>query len=125
MIKTIINPKVDEWTKLQERPLVNQGSLFEVAEDIFNDVRTTGDIAVSKYSRQFDGVNYSFSPLGLNFIRDAESEVPTSLKESIEKAYHNIYKLHASQTENTKKIETTQGVSLCSSLRSSSSRDSS
>lgn len=118
MIKTIINPKVDEWTKLQERPVVNQGSLFEVAEDIFNDVRTTGDIAVSKYSRQFDGVNYSFSPLGLNFIRDAESEVPTSLKESIEKAYHNIYKFHASQTEYAKKIETTQGVTCWRESRS-------
>ncbi len=118
MIKTIINPKVDEWTKLQERPVVNQGSLFEVAENIFNDVRTTGDIAVSKYSRQFDGVNYSFSPLGLNFIRDAESEVPTSLKESIEKAYHNIYKFHASQTEYAKKIETTQGVTCWRESRS-------
>ena len=110
MIKTITYPKVEEWAKLQQRPAVDQGSLFEIAEDIFNDVQITGDIAVSKYSLQFDGVNYSFSPLGLNFIEDAESKIPASLKESIQKAYQNIYKFHASQSENAKKIETTQGV---------------
>lgn len=110
MIKKITYPKIDEWAKLQQRPAIDQGSLFEIAKGVFNDVETAGDIAVCKFSRQFDGVNYSFSPLGLDFIRDAGNKVPASLKESIEKAFHNIYKFHALQTENVKKIETTQGV---------------
>lgn len=110
MIKIITYPKVEEWTMLQQRPSVDQSSLFSIAENIFNDVKQEGDKAVSKYSQQFDGTYYNSSPLGLNFIQDAERKIPASLKESIEKAYQNIYKFHASQTENIKKIETTLGV---------------
>ncbi len=110
MIKTISYPNIDEWAKLAQRPTVDKSCLFEIAKDIFNDVQLNGDTAVSKYSSQFDGVNYSFSPLGLNFIQDAESEVSAPLKEGIRKAYQNIYKFHASQAESVKKIETTEGV---------------
>ena len=110
MIKIISYPKVDEWTKLQQRPSVDRSSLFEITEDIFNDVQITGDLAVSKYSEQFDGFKYSFSSIELSFIKDAESKIPASLKESMQKAYQNIYKFHASQVEAIKKIETTKGV---------------
>ena len=110
MIKIITYPKADEWIKLQQRPAVDQSSLFESAKDIFNDILINGDVAVSKYTQQFDGVYYNFSPLGLSFIHDAEAKIAAPLKESIQKAYENIHKFHASQTENSKKIETTQGV---------------
>ena len=110
MIKTITYPQVEEWAKLQQRPAVDQSSLFEIAEDVFNDVQIVGDIAVSNYSLQFDGVDYSSSPIDQNLIDDAESKIHNSLKESIQKAYQNIYKFHASQSESIKKIETTQGV---------------
>lgn len=110
MIKTVTYPKVDEWAKLQQRPAVDQSSLFEIAEDIFNDIQITGDFAVSKYSQQFDGFKYSSSSIELNYIKDAECKIPASLKECIQKAYQNIYKFHASQVEATQKIETTGGV---------------
>ena len=104
MIKIISYPKVDEWTKLQQRPAVDQSSLFEIAEDIFNDVQLTGDFAVSKYSLQFDGYEYNSSSIELNFIKDAESKIPATLKESMLKAYQNIYKFHTSQVEAIQKI---------------------
>jgi histidinol dehydrogenase len=110
MIKTISYPKIDEWTKLQQRPAVDQSSLFEIAEDIFNDVQINGDFAVSKYSQQFDGFKYSSSSIELNYITNAECKIPASLKESIQRAYQNIYKFHASQVEAIQKIETTMGV---------------
>lgn len=110
MIKKIIYPKNEDWEKLMQRPVANQSELFELAESIFSDIQTDGDKAVSKYSQQFDGIHYNFSPLGLNVIENAEDKVAVSLKESIEKAYHNIYRFHASQIETVKKIETTQGV---------------
>lgn len=110
MIKIISYPKVDEWTKLQQRPAVDQSSLFEIAEDIFNDVQLTGDFAVSKYSLQFDGYEYNSSSIELNFIKDAESKIPATLKESMLKAYQNIYKFHTSQVEAIQKIETTDGI---------------
>lgn len=110
MIQTISYPKIDEWTKLQQRPAVDQSSLFEIAEDIFNNVQITGDFAVSKYSEQFDGFKYSSSSIELNYIHDAECKISASLKESIQKAYQNIYKFHVSQVEAIQKIETTMGV---------------
>ncbi len=110
MIKIISYPQESEWDILIERPAVDQSRLFEIAERIFKDIQKDGDKAVSKYSEQFDGTCYSFSPLDLSFIKGAESKIPTSFKESIDKAYQNIYRFHASQSEAIKKIETTEGV---------------
>ena len=110
MIKTITYPHVDEWAKLQQRPAADQTSLFEIVKNIFNQIQNEGDKAVSALSKQFDGVSYSSSPLAINSIKDAERKIPASLKESIYKAYQNIYTFHASQSEPTKKIEATQGV---------------
>lgn len=110
MIQIISNPNVDEWAKLVQRPVVDQSSLFEIAENIFKDIQQNGDKAVSKYSQQFDGTHYNFSPLDLTVISGAESYVPVTLKESIQKAYQNINKFHTSQSEPVEKIETSQGV---------------
>ena len=110
MIKTISYPKIDDWAQLQERPAVNQSSLFEIVEDVFNDIQISGDFAVSKYSEQFDGFKYNSSSIDLTYIKGAENKIPALLKESIQKAYQNIYKFHASQKNTLQKIETTEGV---------------
>ncbi len=110
MIKTIRYPEESEWTKLAERPAVNQKDLFDIAENVFKDIQKDGDKAVSKYSEKFDGIHYNFSPLGLNVIEDAKKEVSATLQESIKQAFRNILKFHASQAEFVNKIETTPGV---------------
>lgn len=110
MIKTINHPEESQWSKLTERPAVNQKDLFEVADNIFKDVQENGDKAVSKYSEKFDGIHYNFSPLGLHDIEDAKSEIPATLSDSIKTAFKNIFKFHASQSEFANKIETTPGI---------------
>ncbi|MGV8962285.1 MAG: histidinol dehydrogenase [Candidatus Saccharimonadaceae bacterium] len=109
-MKVIIYPKVEAWGKLVKRPIVDQTALFKVAEDIFKDILQNGDKAVSKYSEKFDNSPYKSSPLELSLIEKAKDITPSSLKDSIEKAYQNIYKFHASQLETSRKIETTAGV---------------
>lgn len=110
MIKTISYPQESEWNNLVERPAVDQNDLFDIAEKIFKDIQRNGDKAVSNYSQKFDGIHYSFSPLGLNVIKAAEDEISAKLKDSIKIAFKNILKFHASQAEYTTKIETTPGV---------------
>lgn len=110
MIKTINHPEESQWSKLTERPAVNQKDLFEVADNIFKDVQENGDKAVSKYSEKFDGIHYNFSPLGLHDIEDAKNEIPATLSDSIKTAFKNILKFHASQSEFANKIETTPGI---------------
>ena len=110
MIKTISYPQETEWSNLAQRPVANQSKLYELAEGMFKEIQQDGDKSVSKYSEKFDGTCYNFSPLGIDVMQEAAGKVPTSLKESIEKAYHNIYKFHASQSETIKKIVTTKGV---------------
>lgn len=110
MMKIIKYPKVEEWQKLVRRPIVNQAALYKIAEDMFKDIQQNGDKAVSIYSEKFDNTSYNSAPLKLSVIEDAKDKTPLSLKESIEIAYQNIYKFHASQLETPKKIETTPGV---------------
>ena len=110
MIKIIRYPEESEWTKLVERPAVNQKNLFDIAKNVFKDIHKDGDKAVSKYSEKFDGIHYNYSPLGLNVIEDAKKEVSPTLQESIKLASKNIFKFHALQSELGNKIETTIGV---------------
>lgn len=110
MIRTISYPEVEVWSDLVKRPAVDQSKLFKLAEDIFKDIELNGDTAVSNYSKQFDDAYFSFSPIELNTIEEATNKIPSSLKESVDIAYQNIYKFHASQAESAKKIETSEGV---------------
>ena len=112
MIKTIRYPEESEWTKLAERPAVNQKDLFDIAENVFKDIHKDGDKAVSKYSEKFDGIHYNYSPLGLNVIEDAKKEVSPTLQESIKLASKNIFKFHALQSELGNKIVTPIVVSI-------------
>ncbi len=110
MIKTISYPQESEWSKLVERPAVDQNDLFEIAENIFKDVRLNGDKAASNYSQKFDGILYSGSSVELHVLEAAKNEISDTLKDSIKLAFKNILKFHTLQSEYVTKIETTPGV---------------
>ena len=52
----IINPAEATWESILQRPTSNYADLDEIVSQIFKEVQTKGDGAVSKYTSLFDGI---------------------------------------------------------------------
>lgn len=109
-MKRIIFPDKTNWTRLSQRPAIEEKNLGELVHCIFNDIKKKGDSAVHKYTKQFDKVELSNARVEENTVLNASKRVPKELKQAIRLAKNNIEKFHASQKEQRKKIKTMPGV---------------
>ena len=110
-MKKIYSPAKETWAKISERPSQNLNAIEETVKGIFNEVKTKGDKAVSKYTSFFDGANLEEFEVSEKEIREADGLISKDLKEAIQLAKSNIEKFHASQKTARINVETTEGVS--------------
>lgn len=99
-----------EWTSIMERPIWNRQELSFQVQPIINEVFNKGDEAVFHYTALFDGVEIEDLNVYEDEVEMAIQQVSQELRDAIKSAYDNIYKFHASQQEEIKKIETVAGV---------------
>ena len=55
-MKRIDNPNKKEWSSILQRPTQTIGDVEDKVNNIFNDVKLNGDVAISKYTKAFDNV---------------------------------------------------------------------
>jgi histidinol dehydrogenase len=103
-------PSKQDWEGITERPAIENGMLRKQVGKIIADVRKTGDRALKRYARKFDGVDLKKLSVGQKEIAAAEKNVSDSLKTAINIAIENIRRFHSVQVEEIKKIETMEGV---------------
>ena len=103
-------PSKQDWAGITERPAIENGMLRKQVGKIIADVRKTGDRALKRYARKFDGVALKKLSVGQKEIAAAEKNVSDSLKTAINIAIENIRRFHNIQVEEIKKIETMEGV---------------
>ena len=109
-MKKYNKPNRKEWTKLIQRPVFDKTSLVQTVSSILENVKQNGDVALKKYTAEFDGIKLNDLAVSEAEIVKARNEVSQELKAAIQVAYDNIKKFHeAQQLENTE-IETTTGV---------------
>lgn len=107
----IINyPARSEWSKLLARPVFETVSLQAKVAGILQDIAQNGDQAIKKYTEQFDQVVLGDLLVSETEFAEAESLVAETLKEAIRVAKANIDRFHTAQWEDSKKIETMEGV---------------
>lgn len=109
-MKTYIEPEKAAWPEILKRPSFDVSELFAKVQAILNEIKTTGDEALKKYTLQFDGVATDSISVPASEIAEAEQLVDDELKAAISQAAENIRIFHAAQATHTKKIETTPGV---------------
>lgn len=109
-MKTIHFPKVNDWNKYTKRPEIDQESLFNQVNIIFDEIRRNGDAAVKKYVHFFDRVDLDIFIIDKEEIENAEKSVDESLRNAIKLAKRNIETFHLAQEETKKIVETTEGV---------------
>lgn len=109
-MKTIINPKREDWSSLLQRPTQKVENIESTVNQIFEDVKRHGNDAISKYTELFDGVTLQSNIVSAEEIEMASNLVSNELKSAIKLAKSNIEKFHQAQKTDKVKVETSKGV---------------
>jgi histidinol dehydrogenase len=106
----IYNPTADTWGEILKRPTQTIGDIQNTVTAIFKEIQSNGDLAVAKYTAQFDGVTFENIEVSIEEIQQAIVSIPEDLKTAIQLAKSNIEKFHIAQKTAKIEIETTEGV---------------
>ena len=109
-MKKFFNPTKAEWPDILKRPTQTVEDIKETVNQVFAEVKSKGDVAVSKYTELFDGINLANTQVTEKEISAAANEVSEELKEAIKLAKSNIENFHTAQKTDRIEIETTNGV---------------
>ena len=108
----ILNPIQSTWESILQRPTSNYAELDAIVSQIFKEVQTKGNDALSKYTSLFDGIILENILVLEEEIEFASNEVSEELKLAINLAKANIEKFHFAQKSEKIEVETLEGV-LC------------
>lgn len=103
-------PEKKGWKKILQRPAIDAPLLEQKVKVILGYVKAEGDVAVKRYTKQFDGVDLSNLRVSENEIDESEKLLPDNLKNAIRQAAHNIRLFHEKQQAPVEIIETMTGV---------------
>jgi len=109
-MNTIKNPERSQWGTILKRPTQTVADIEQTVHQVFDEIRSTGDAAIQKYTKAFDGIELASSQVTAAEMEMAASKVSKELQEAIELARINIEKFHAAQRTDRVSIETTKGV---------------
>jgi len=109
-MKVIKFPRREEWSDIVRRPAMDTRKLSGAVAAIIDDVRTNGDVALRRYSRDLDGIEIDGFRVTEEEFLEAEAAVSGQLKDALCVAKANIEKFHAVAAESTEKVETMPGV---------------
>ncbi len=109
-MKTYINPDRSSWESILERPVFDTSNLYETVQQIINEVKSRGDKALKKFTKEFDKLDVKYFAVSPVDIAAAKFEVSDKLKDAIKEAHRNIRKFHSKQLNSDIFEETTPGV---------------
>jgi len=109
-MKIYNNPNRKDWPKILTRPTFEGAALEEKVAGILKDIQTFGDVAVKRFTHQFDKVNLDSPKVAEAEITEAIAKIPAELKAAIQQAKNNIEAFHIAQKEPVQEIETMPGV---------------
>lgn len=109
-MNTYINPSRNNWTKILKRPLFEVSNLHGKVQHILSEIKQEGDLALRKFTLQFDGVDLDSFKVSGDELAEAEKLVDGQLKNAIALASKNISIFHSAQKTGINKIQTSTGV---------------
>lgn len=109
-MKIIRNPKKETWNEILARPALDTKYLRQTVTAILDEVKTNGDTALKRFSKEFDKVEIDDFLVSEQEFIEAEAQISGKLKTAIKTAQANLEKFHAAQAEKPNIIETTRGV---------------
>ena len=116
-LKSYKNPDQDLINDLVQRPTVKKEELSTIVQGVFDSVRKDGDKAILALTERFDKVKLDSLEVSQEECKVGVDLVSEELKNAINLAYENIKQFHESQQLESKKIETTKGVTCWQEAR--------
>lgn len=111
IMNKILNPKKAEWPEILKRPTQTVADIEQTVNQIFEEIKVKGNVAVAKYTELFDGIKLNDLKVSQSEVQNAEKEISEELKAAIKLAKSNIEKFHSAQKTERVSVETTNGVS--------------
>ena len=87
-------PNRADWSTLLKRPTQTVDDIEATVNQVFDDVKRNGDVAIAKYTSMFDGVELDSMIVSESEIEFASSQVSEELKNAIQLAKNNIEAFH-------------------------------
>lgn len=109
-MQVIRYPEKNTWSTLLRRPVLDTRQLEATVSAILDDVKTNGDVAVLKYTAQFDKVELADLRVDAEEFAAADAALDEPLKNAIRQAAANIEAFHRAQVEEVTMMETMPGV---------------
>jgi len=109
-MKVFIDPKKENLPNILKRPTLDSTSLEETVTAILSAVGVEGDLALKRFTKQFDKVDLTEIRVKISEVNHAINELDEDLKEAIQQAAANIETFHIAQKEPIKEVETMPGV---------------
>ncbi|WPZ00106.1 histidinol dehydrogenase [Christiangramia sp. OXR-203] len=109
-MNTINNPDRSKWNEILKRPTQTVADIEQTVHKVFDEIRLTGDAAVRKYTKAFDGIDLETFKVSASEMNAASDEISQELKEAIALAKKNIEIFHAAQRTERVVVETMNGV---------------
>lgn len=109
-MRIIENPDKKDWETILQRPTQTVNDIERIVNTVFDEVKIKGDVAISKFTKQFDKVSLNRLLVSENEIEEACQLVSEDLKNAIALAKSNIEKFHTAQKTKNVTVETTKGI---------------
>lgn len=103
-------PVRQEWEALLKRPNFDAAQLLPKVQTIIEAVAKEGDLALFRYSAEFDQVQLKSIAIDPAMVEQATQLLTPALKTAIQSAKVNIEIFHQAQIKKEEKIETMPGV---------------
>ncbi len=109
-MKRYTNIDRSTWNALLQRPKIDNETLNGTVQTIIDEVKKFGDEAISKFTKNFDGVTMNNFEVTVQEINEAVDAISPELIAAIDMAYKNISTFHQSQILNEEIVETMPGI---------------
>ena len=109
-MQLIENPKREDWSNILKRPTKTVDDIESIVNDVFTDIKSNGDKAISQYTLKFDNVELDSLTVSEAEIIEASNNVSNELKDAIQLAKSNIEKFHSAQKTERVLLNTMEGV---------------
>ncbi|MFW5913859.1 MAG: histidinol dehydrogenase [Bacillota bacterium] len=117
MIPIIRSKNKDSLNQLLSRTQFDFSDVNATVETIVNDVKTEGDSALMRYTRQFDSDKVEAFKVDKSTIDEAFDRIDDTLKEDLKKAAENIRAFHQSQVPVSRTVKNDSGIVLKEQVR--------